>query len=82
MPHNNNNHANISLIDDAPDEYFNYANVSNIKFYNINAVYGNAKSLNKTNTMSINKLQIHTCFILKYHQLFYLINLDSSKIFI
>lgn len=52
MPHNNTSHANISLTESqVPDEYFNYSDISNIKFNNINAIYGNSKALNKTNTM-------------------------------
>ena len=61
MPHNNNNHGFDGVSDDAPDGYFNYANISNTKFYNINGIYGNAKSLTKTNK-SVN-LQITNTYL-------------------
>ena len=80
MPHDSINHAMISGTDaNEPDGYFNYANISNIKFNNINGIYGNAKGL-KTTTTNVSLELVNTyLFYSKISSTIFSSYLDTSK---
>lgn len=50
MPHDISSHGIINNNGSEPDGYYNYSDISYIQFNNINGIYGNGKSLTKTDT--------------------------------
>ena len=80
MPHDNINHAIITGEEsNEPEGYFNYANVNDIKFNNINGIYGNAKGLQKTSTTVSLQLTNTYLFYSKVSSTVFSGNLDTNK---
>ena len=80
MPNNSSNHATISGVSASePEGYFNYANINNIKFHEINGIYGNAKGLKKTTTNVSLQLIKTYLFYTKISSSVFLSNLNTSK---